>query len=151
MIKKLLAPWLTGILLVSCQMGNAPKSTDTEPNGAKALGSVSGAWQLFYFADENLDSLLQFTDVPVLSFKEKDSSITGTTGCNRLMSSVIEIDTTKIIFAPIATTKMYCTQWPEAHFLDYLTKTDQYALRADTLILMAEKRILLKYKRVPNV
>jgi hypothetical protein len=109
-------------------------------------------WTLWAFAQQaELDDLLAFNQVSAL-FNSQDSTISGSTGCNRYFSSYT-LEGSQVSLDPVATTRMACPE-PQAMleqaYLEALEKVAGYQMVCNAMQLLdTEGNVLLVYRVDP--
>lgn len=89
-------------------------------------------------------------DAHLLFYPGQVNRVSGFTGCNTLNGSFELTGLNKIMFSPVATTKMMCPPEndTEAKFLSALRKANNYYFSAGNLMLLNEKHVVAKLKAV---
>ena len=122
----------------------APESQKSEQTGGAILDRT---WAVFEvggtaIAPDTSSKTMQF----VLAVS--DSSVTGSTGCNRLMG-IYMMSADTLVFAHLVTTKMACLTEPayEQVFLNALDATMRFQVNGDELRLFnGEGKVLAKLR-----
>ena len=109
-------------------------------------------WTLWAFAQQaELDDLLAFNQVSAL-FNSQDSTISGSTGCNRYFSSYT-LEGSQVSLDPVATTRMACPEpqtMLEQAYLEALEKVAGYQMVCNAMQLLdTEGNVLLVYRVDP--
>ena len=109
-------------------------------------------WTLWAFAQQaELDDLLAFNQVSAL-FNSQDSTISGSTGCNRYFSSYT-LEGSQVSLDPVATTRMACLEpqtMLEQAYLEALEKVAGYQMVCNAMQLLdTEGNVLLVYRVDP--
>lgn len=134
--------------LFACSSTNSETGKISAPEPTEAEKQLRDIWVLTWMEGFVVDSTNFPSEVATLELNPRNSSVMGTTGCNRLNGSISATDNGGITFGEMGTTRMYCDAVPEAAFLDYLTKTNQYKRDGLTLWLLADGKKLLGFKKV---
>ena len=142
----LLSVLLLGLFACSSPKNETGKTSASEPTEAEK--QLRDIWVITWMEGFVVDSTTFPSQLATLELNPRDSSVMGTTGCNRLNGSISATDNGGITFGELGTTRMYCDAVPEAAFLDYLTKTNQYKRDGLTLWLLADGKKLLGFKKV---
>lgn len=128
---------------MACQSSN-----NQAPEVSKAESDLRDIWVLTFMDGVPVDSTTFPHELARLELNPRDSSVMGTTGCNNLTGTMIADEEGSLRFGPIGTTKKYCMDVPEAHFLDYLTQTRSYSREGLELTLYNDSMPVLKFKKV---
>jgi heat shock protein HslJ len=137
---------LLGFIACSSPTGETIKNSSSDITEAEK--QLRDIWVLTWMDGFAVDSATFPNQLATLELNPSDSTVMGTTGCNRLNGSIFASKDGAITFDEIGTTRMYCDAVPEAAFLDYLTKTNQYKRDGLTLWLLADGKKLLGFKKV---
>jgi len=138
------------LAFIAAQACSTPKNETgkaTAPATTEAENQLRDIWVLQWMDGQTVDTLTFPNELPMLELNPRDSTVMGFTGCNRLNGSISASDDGQITFGPLATTKMYCVNIPEAAFLDFLTQTNQYKREGLTLWLLVSGKKLLGFKK----
>ena len=85
----------------------------------------------------------------LLFFPGKISTVSGSTGCNKLKGSFELSNVNLIKFSPLATTKMSCAgDNIESKYIAALGKADNWRITNEQLLLSNGKMLLMKFKGV---
>jgi putative lipoprotein len=85
-----------------------------------------------------------------LEFNMKTNKFYGTDGCNRIFGGFKEFTNDKLIFGPIASTRMACSNMKISYeYLNYLKKVKSFKIENLKLYLLDEdNKTLLEYLKV---
>lgn len=110
--------------------------------------SLAGEWILDYMAetDKPFDTLFP-NKKPTLTFDTKDMTFSGNGSCNSF-SGTFTKEASKLLFGPIASTKMACpTLEGESNFLKNLRKVNKYSIHENTLTLIMGDIAIIRLKK----
>lgn len=113
------------------------------------MDKLSGTWELNYIAGPKAFDELYPQKKPFVSFNFSAKELMGNTSCNGF-SSEFTINSDKINFADPLKTMMYCEGGGEEIFLKMLKKINNYALVDNTLNLMMDDVLLMRFTKQTN-
>lgn len=101
-------------------------------------GTIEGAWQLAEIVQGDMVALIQSDATVVFG---ADGSLTGSTGCNNLMSDYVA-DGSSLKVGPVATTRMACkdgsAQQTEAALLNALEQATSWSISPDGWLVLQD-------------
>ena len=104
-------------------------------------------WNLIALNGVKLKEATQDSEVINITLDTDKKTVSGFSGCNRLMG-VIELNTDKLIFKHPASTMMACDQDSmndERNFIQQLVKVNRYQINGDQLILFKGKQVIARF------
>ena len=111
-MKQLFYVFLIAILFVSCS-----SEQDQVPSVGKIESELRDIWVLQEMQGFVVDTTTFPIEIARLEVNPIDSTLMGTTGCNNINGLMIAKEDRSLQFGPIASTKKYCIEVPEAQFL----------------------------------
>ena len=132
---------LTTLLLLTITLScNTTKSSSSDD--AKAMPILSGAYSLVTMNNKDLTgSSIELT------FNAESSSLSGSSGCNKLFGSYVQ-DGNALSFSGLGSTKMFCEGRMdlEQEFTQGLQVVNSTRLNNGTLELMNGDKVLMTFK-----
>ncbi len=114
------------------------------------LALLQDIWVLTSMQGDSITLNGPAKEIPRLEISLTQGRVTGTTGCNQLNGSVVA-DTRRILFGPLATTKMAC-MGPngalEPTFLRLLNQPMTYRIDSGKLTLYQQGKPVMTFKKV---
>lgn len=135
-------------LFVVTLISSCGSEQDQLPAVGNAESELRDIWILQEMYGFVVDTATFPNEFPRLELNPLDSSMMGTTGCNNINSTLIALEDRSIQFGPIASTRKYCIDVPEAQFLDYVTQTKRYSREGLQLMFFNDSIMILKFKKV---
>ena len=125
------------VVIVLCTYCSHTKNTAVTQTAAGMNAPLRGTyWKLITLMGDPLPSSSNSLKEPHISFNTGEKTLSGNGGCNNFSGSYESIDTSRISFGPVISTKMYCREAKyETLFFDVLGRIDNYIIDGDTLIL----------------
>ena len=110
----------------------------------------SGIWSVSYMKDQpGMETQSNWWDKAFIEINTSEEKISGSSGCNQFFGS-FKILNGSVAVGPLASTKKYCMDVPEAEFFDALEGSNKYRIEGNTLILLKDEVIYLKFERKPE-
>ncbi len=132
------------LFLLACATAQNPNtSKDTETNVR-----LHDIWALVAMDGEEIPTDLQ--KYPTLEIFIKDRKALGNDGCNSFSGSIKKISDTELVFGPLLSTKMACTQMDfSKQFNTRMSATQFYRFEKIELVLMdGMNKEILRFKKV---
>jgi heat shock protein HslJ len=109
----------------------------------KETSLASGEWKLKSLFDHDVS---QLKNPVTLKLDMAEKSASGFAGCNKYFSS-FSAASSSIKFTEIGSTKMFCekTMATEIKFTTALEQVDSFELRNNTLLLLADNKVILEF------
>ncbi len=139
---------LLHVCLITLFISSCGSEQDQVTTVGKVESELRDIWVLQEMQGFVVDTTTFPIDIARLELNPADSSMMGTTGCNNINGLMIAKDDRSLQFGPIASTKKYCIEVPEAQFLDYLTQTRRYSRDGLELTFYNDSTMVLKFKKV---
>ncbi|UYQ95288.1 META domain-containing protein [Chitinophaga horti] len=127
---------LTALVLGSCA---------SSKKGAAAEADLYGKeWKLMELNGKQVNTTAE--RLPTIKFEKEGARVSGFAGCNRMMGT-FTINAEKLIFSPLAATKMACMDDNvETEYLAALSGVNTFSVDAGMLQLQAGDTVLAKFK-----
>lgn len=113
----------------------------------RQIAKLDGSWELIeLFGNSDFEGIyVEQNPFIVLSLEE--GKINGNSGCNSFFGK-FEISGSEIDVKELGSTKMYCSDVPEAEFFDALEKVSSYKIKGELLEFIADGKTLLKFRKM---
>lgn len=133
--------FLVGLFACNIKLKPSPKEVVVE------MPDINGLWQLISVNGNKVIKEQLGKEIPQLEFKTADSSLTGTTGCNRITGK-IRVTSYLVDFENLAATRMLCSNaMYETPMLQLLRGSLSYTLVNEELIFTKEGKQVLVFRR----
>ncbi len=132
---------LTLFLIESCGSSVTATTTIKDNNSTE---NING-----HFTISKLDTIKNLSQRLTLKFDDTEKKISGFSGCNRFFGKYTS-DEKSINIGNLASTKMMCQEDEniiESLVLDFLSKTNNFLIENNTLVLKKDDKILLEASR----
>ncbi len=128
------------LLLFTPSFAQTHSSSDDRNAPSQAVDLAMGQWRFVAIGKTPIAAVGR--QQPYLKFEDRNNTVTGFTGCNRLNGAYRAHDSS-LAFDRIAMTKMACTsEHHEDEVLKVLESTTHFAITGDELRLLGKSEIL---------
>ena len=125
---------ITVLLFMSCN--NSKNNSHIKTQSTPAVPLSGTCWKLIELMEQPIPASSDSNREAHIKFDADVKTVSGNGGCNTFRAEYQAPDPSHLTFGPAISTKMYCDEAKyESLFFDVLSKTANYSINGDTLIL----------------
>jgi heat shock protein HslJ len=130
------------ITLISILMTFCTSSSETTTNPL-----INDIWALEFLKGVDYQPDSSSKERPIIEIHLKDKKVSGNTGCNSMIGTVI-VEEDQIEFSDIVTTKMFCSESIEQEFLIALGMANNYKIEKMKLYLYEDDQEIMIFQKI---